>query len=79
MHIVLYIGGCYCIQIGIPRLHHFGPCGKYNALVMELLGPTLDDLFVSLKRRFSLKTVLLIALQLLDRVEIIHRHGLVYR
>jgi len=49
---------------GIPRIKWFGVDGTENALVMDLLGPSLEDLFVYCGRKFSPKTVLMLADQM---------------
>lgn len=49
---------------GIPTVKWSGVDGEDNILVIDLLGPSLEDLFVYCGRKFSLKTVLMLADQM---------------
>ncbi|OHS96658.1 Casein kinase I isoform delta-like protein [Tritrichomonas foetus] len=65
--------------VGIPSIKWYGVEGDYNVLVMELLGKSIEDLFSSCQRKFTLKTVLMLADQFISRIEYIHNKGLLHR
>lgn len=64
---------------GIPGVKWFGTEGDYNVLVIDLLGPSLEDLFNFCGKRFSLKTTLMIADQMISRLEFMHSRSYIHR
>ncbi len=65
--------------IGIPKIHWCGSQGNYNILIMDLLGPSLEDLFNYCKRKFTLLTSLMIIDQMISRIEFIHSRNFIHR
>ena len=51
---------------GIPNVYYFGQEGLHNILVIDLLGPSLEDLFDHCNRRFTIKTVVMVAKQMVS-------------
>lgn len=49
---------------GIPAAYYFGQEGLHSILVIDLLGPSLEDLFDMCSRKFSIKTVAMLAKQM---------------
>ncbi|KAK3163216.1 hypothetical protein QOZ80_1AG0000790 [Eleusine coracana subsp. coracana] len=64
---------------GIANVKWCGVDGDENILVIDLLGPSLEDLFVYCGRKFSLKTVLMLADQMITRIEFMHSKGYLHR
>ncbi|KAL6454112.1 hhp1 Casein kinase I hhp1 [Candida maltosa Xu316] len=65
--------------VGIPFVRWYGTECDYNAMVIDLLGPSLEDLFNYCNRKFTYKTVLLLADQLICRIEYIHARCFIHR
>jgi hypothetical protein len=54
--------------VGFPAIRFFGTEGEYNMLVMDRLGQSLEELFAQCNRQFSLKTILMLAEQMVKIV-----------
>eukprot|EP01017_Pseudomicrothorax_dubius_P018362 TRINITY_DN2034_c0_g2_i1.p1 TRINITY_DN2034_c0_g2~~TRINITY_DN2034_c0_g2_i1.p1 ORF type:complete len:337 (-),score=68.42 TRINITY_DN2034_c0_g2_i1:155-1165(-) len=64
---------------GIPRVYYRVEDDEHHVLVMELLGPSLEDLFSRAGRRFSLATTVLLGEQMLARVTYLHSRRFIHR
>ena len=62
----------------IPYVKSYGYSGNYNILVMQLLGKSLEDIFTELKR-FSIKSVCILSIQMLNVLEYIHNKHIIHR
>lgn len=66
-------------DIGLARFFGLGSVKGNRALVMELLGPNLDDIFRKMHRQFPVKLALQIVIQIIRRIETVHKYSIVYR
>lgn len=64
---------------GIPKVICFGNNKKYNILVLELLGKSLEYLFSITSKKFSVKTTCNLAIQILERIKAIHNNYHIHR
>ena len=65
--------------VGIPSVLWYGVEGDYNCMVMDLLGPSLEDLFVFCGKKLSLKTVCMVGDQMIQRIEYLHSNHFIHR
>ncbi|KAK2953137.1 putative Casein kinase I [Blattamonas nauphoetae] len=67
-------------SVGIPQAKWFGKEGPFNVMVMDLLGKSLDDLICAMPdTRFSLKTTIMLAEQMISRLEFLHSKDYIHR
>ena len=64
---------------GIPEIKIYGCNSDYNILIMELLGNSLENLFQSQNKSFSLKTACMLGIQMIDRLEYLHSKKIIHR
>ena len=65
---------------GIPKFYGFGDKENYYYLIQEFLGPNLSQLINYCgKKKFTLGTVCLLAMQMLNRIEYMHKRHYLHR
>jgi serine/threonine protein kinase len=63
---------------GFPHLKWFGTNEQFNYLAINLLGGSLSEM-ITYYKAFSLKTVLLIGIQLIRRIQTLHDKSILHR
>lgn len=66
-------------NMGIPKLYWSGVQDDYNILIIEMLGPNLENLYNLCGRQFSLKTTCILAQELIKKMSYIHSRGIIHR
>ena len=65
---------------GVPKFYGMGELIDYYYLIIEFLGPNLVELLNYCKtKKFTISTVCLIAMQIINRIENIHKHNFIHR
>jgi serine/threonine protein kinase len=64
---------------GIPKIHWSGIQDDYNVLIIEMLGPNLENLFSLCGHHFILKTVLTLAQEIIKNIQYLHSRGVLHR
>lgn len=64
---------------GIPKIYEYMQTIDYNIMVMQLLGPSLEDLFNDYKRKFQMPTIFMLAKQLIKLIGDLHSTGYIHR
>lgn len=64
---------------GFPRIYFWGEERGHRILIMDYLGPSVEEMFERFQRKFSLKTVLMLADQMITRVELLHSKNFIHR
>ena len=69
-------------EIGFPKKHYYGNVKNiitHIILVEELLGPSLDKLLKFNGKCFNLSTICYLGYEMIERVRVMHEHGLIHR
>ncbi|KAF8286236.1 putative casein kinase 1 isoform 2 [Trypanosoma cruzi] len=67
------------VAVGFPQVYFGGRVGGYNVIVMDLLGPNLEQLFSICGRDFGVKTVCMIGIQIIQRIQCMHSMNYIHR
>ena len=66
-------------EINIPQVYNIGREGNSYVMVMDYLGASLEEMLNTCNRRFSVKTTIMIGLEMLKLIEFIHSKGVLHR
>lgn len=64
---------------GIPKVYNFIQTSDYNILIMELLGPSLENKYDNNDRKISLRCLFKVGLDMLELIRNFHRRGFIHR
>lgn len=67
------------VPSALPQMHGYASENGHNVMLLDLLGKSLQELLVEQNRPFSLKTVVMLGQQLIDRVECLHEKQFLHR
>jgi len=67
------------VDYGIPKIYDFMQTSDFNIMCMQLLGPSLDDVFCQHDKQFNLSTVLKLGIDIIKLIEKLHTAKFIHR